>query len=202
MQYTTIPSDDTIQTTADNLIANGITTFIVNTSDEAKQKVAELIPKQSEVFTMTSETLLRTGIAEMINTGQYDSVRNQLNAMDGATQGREMRKLGAAPDFALGSVHAISQNGRLFIASNSGSQLPAYVYGAGTVIWIAGAQKIVTDEDAATKRLYDYVLPLESQRAHKAYGVPGSEVRKLLTINSEGNTDRAIMIIVKEALGY
>lgn len=203
MEFNNIASDDTIQKTAAALQANGFNVHIVNTSEEAKQKVTELVPEQAEAFTMTSVTLDSTGIAEMINTsGKYDSVRQKLNSMDRATQGREMRKLGAAPDYALGSVHAITEDGKLLIASNTGSQLPAYVYGAGTIIWVAGANKIVPDQDTGVKRVYEYVLPLEAERARKSYGADGSFVSKLLIYNREINPDRAHVIIVKEQLGF
>jgi hypothetical protein len=87
-------------------------------------------------------------------------------------------------------------------ASNTGSQLPAYLYGAGTVIFIVGAQKIVKDSETAMKRLYDYVLPLESERAHKAYGVAGSFVSKQVTIHKEVQPNRIHIILIKEALGF
>lgn len=203
MNYTTIPSDETIQNTLEALKNNGINAYLVETAEQALEKIKELVPEQSEVFAMTSVTLDSTGISKLINeSGKYDSVRNQLNSLDKSTQGREMRKLGAAPDFALGSVHAITSDGKLLIASNTGSQLPAYVYGAGKVIWVAGAQKIVTDEAEGVKRVYEYVLPLESDRAHKAYGVEGSYVSKLLQIYKEVNPERAHIIIVKQNLGF
>ncbi|HEX3095799.1 MAG TPA: LUD domain-containing protein [Patescibacteria group bacterium] len=203
MNYDTIPSDEVINRAVESLKANGIETFVVANSEEAKAKVLELIPEQSEVMTMTSETLRDTGItAEIDESGNFDSVRNKLNSMDGATQSREMRKLGAAPDFTLGSVHAITEDGRLLIASNTGSQLPAYLYGAGTVVWVAGAQKITPNLEEAKRRVYEYVLPLESERAHKAYGVEGSFVSKLVTFNREVNPARAKLIIVKEKLGF
>ena len=62
-------------------------------------------------------------------------------AMDRQTQGAEMRRMGAGPDIAIGSVHAITEQGEVFIASASGSQLAAYAFGAGTVIWVVGSQK-------------------------------------------------------------
>jgi len=48
-----------------------------------------------------------------------------------------MRKLGAAPDFAVGSAHAVTETGTVVVASLTGSQLPSYTYGAGTLIWWA-----------------------------------------------------------------
>jgi hypothetical protein len=52
------------------------------------------------------------------------------------------------------------------------------------------------------KRLYEHTLPLESERAKKAYGVPGSFVSKLLIINKEPNPERIKMFLVKSPVGY
>ena len=42
-------------------------------------------------------------------------------AMDRATQGREIRKLAAAPDVMLASATAVTEDGRIVVASNTGS---------------------------------------------------------------------------------
>ena len=75
-----------------------------------------------------------------------------------------MRKLTAAPDYAVGSVHAITEAGEVLIASASGSQLGPYPYAAGNVIWVAGTQKIVKDIDDGIRRIREYSFPLEDQR--------------------------------------
>jgi YkgG family uncharacterized protein len=203
--YSKLASAEAIEQAKQALEANGLTVMVAETGDEAKLETLKLIPEGSEVFTMTSTTLDTIGLAQEVNnveSGKYQSVRNQLNGMNHEKQGREMRKLGAAPDYAIGSVHAVTRDGKVFIASNTGSQLPAYAYGAGKVIWIAGTQKIVADRDEAIKRIYDYVLPLESERAHKAYGVPGSAVNKLLAVNKENQAGRLTLILVKQQLGF
>lgn len=186
---------------AEALTANGIEAIVVEDAAEAKKALHKLIPKGSEVMDYTSMTLEKTGIAADI-AEKYTALRPKLYSMDRATEGKEMNRMGAAPDFAVGSVHAITLDGQLVIASNTGSQLPAYAYGAGKVIWVVGAQKIVKNLDEAMDRIYDYVLPLESERAKVAYGVPGSNVSKLLIINKEVNPKRATIIIVKEVLGF
>ncbi len=201
-KWTQIPSDETIGQTAQALIKNGIETFVVETGEEAKKKVLELVPAGAEVFTMTSKTLDEIGIPQVINESEkYDSVRNKLNSMNRETQSREMQKLGATPDYAIVSVHALTQDGKVMIASNTGSQLAADVYGASRVILVIGAQKIVKDVDEGFERIYDYVLDLESERLQKLYNV-ASFVSKLLIINREVNKDRIKAIIVKEVLGF
>ena len=203
-RWNTIPSDEIIKKTANALLENGIKAEIVSDGKEAKEKALSLLPQGEEVMMMTSVTLDTISLSEEINKpgGKFTPVRDKLYAMDRKTQGLEMNKLGAAPEYAIGSVHAVTEDGKAIVASNTGSQLPAYAYGAEHVIWVVGAQKIVKNLDDAFKRIYEYVLPLEADRARKAYGASGSNVSKLLIINKEINPERIRMIIVKEALGF
>lgn len=198
-----IANDKTIGKTAEALKENGIEAIIVQDGNAAKEKVLQFIPKGAQVMVMSSETLIAIGLDKEIDeSGNYDSVRNKLNSMNRETQGREMQMLGAAPEWAIGSAHAVSENGEVLVASNTGSQLPAYAYGSDHVIWVIGAQKIVKDTNAGIKRIYDYVLPLESKRVQKAYGMPHSNVSKLLIFNKELRPGRITAILVKEVLGF
>jgi hypothetical protein len=97
----------------------------------------------------------------------------------------------------------VTETGEALIASNTGSQLPAYAYGAEKIVWVIGAQKIVADREAAMKRIYEYVLPLEGERANKAYNITsGSAVNKLLIVNKENVPSRVTIVLVNEALGF
>lgn len=198
-----LADEKSLEKTIQALKANGINSFVVENAEEARKKALEIIPDGSEVMNMTSVSVDSIGLAEEINeSGRFDSVKNTLSKMDRATHGREMQRIGAAPEWAVGSVHAVTEDGTVMVASNSGSQLPGYAYGASNVIWIVGTQKIVKDLDQGMKRIYDYVLPLEADRARKAYGVDGSFVSKLLIINRENKPGRINLIFVKEALGF
>ncbi|HWY78741.1 MAG TPA: LUD domain-containing protein [Candidatus Sulfotelmatobacter sp.] len=206
MQWEVLATDKAIDKTIGALNANGFDALVVETGEDAKKKVLEIIPKHAEVMPMTSVTLDTIGVSQAINdSGDYDSVRNKLNTMNREKQSSEMQKIGAAPEWAIGSVHAITEDGKVLIASNTGSQLPAYVYGSSHVIWIVGTQKIVSNVADATTRIYDYVLPLETKRARKAYNLPDtfhSNVSKLLIINKELVPHRITLIFVKEKFGY
>jgi L-lactate utilization protein LutC len=201
-----LASKESIERTLKALKANGIEASLAANAAEAKQKVLAMLPAGAEVFTMTSITLETTGLAKQINEpGRYDSIRNKLNTMDSKTQERAMRKLCAAPDFAIGSVHAVTEGGTLVIASNTGSQLPSYAYSAGKVIWVIGAQKIVKDVDEGQQRLREYVLGMETMRARKAYGLPeswNSFYSKILLFNREINPGRVHVVLVNEVLGF
>ena len=199
-----LADEKTIENTVAALKANGIDAQVAENRQEAKRKVLELIPESSEAMTMTSVTLDTIGLSEEINKAdsRFRPVRDKLYAMDRNTQVQEMNRLGAAPEFVVGSVHAVTEDGYVLIASNTGSQLPAYSFGALHVIWVVGAQKIVKNTDEGIKRIYEHSLPLESERAKKAYGVPGSAVNKVLIINKEVQPGRIKLILVKEKLGF
>ena len=203
-----LASDDQIERTAAALEANGMRAIVVDTGDEARHQVFKLLPAGAQVMTMTSRTLEEIGVAEEINepsdvdeVRRYDAVRPKLMQMDMQTQWPEMRRLGASPDYAVGSVHAVTEQGEVFVASASGSQLAAYVYGAGSVIWVVGSQKIVPDREAAFQRIYEYSFPREDERAREAYGI-GSGVNKVVVVNREFMPERITVILVKQELGF
>jgi len=203
MTWDKMAEDGAIETAVKALNANGFSTIVVENGNAAKAKALELIPKGAEVFTATSATADAIGLTKEINeSGSYDSVRNKMHKLDRNTQKKEMAMLAGAPTWVVGSVHALTEDGKALIASASGSQLPAYSYGAQHVLWIVGAQKIVKNTEEGMRRIYEYTLPLESERAKKAYGVPGSFVCKLLTMNKEIVPERITVIIVKEVLGF
>ncbi len=201
-KWSKLASKDSIKRAIESLKKNGINAEFAENNDGAKKKVLSLIPERSEVMTMTSVTLDAMGIPKEIESGKYNSVRKKLNQMEKDIQGREMQKLGAAPEYVIGSVHAVTENGEILAASNTGSQLPAYAYGSDKVIFVIGTQKIVKDIEQGMKRIYEHSLPLESERAKKAYGAQGSAVNKLLIINKEFKPNRIHIIFVNEVLGF
>jgi hypothetical protein len=69
------------------------------------------------------------------------------------------------------------------------------------VLFIVGAQKVVTDLEAAMRRIREYSLPLEDARARKAYGM-GSAVHKVLTLHGDHQPGRLHVLLVDEPLGF
>jgi len=198
LAFSKLASDEQIKRTAQALEANGIHTLVAENGNEAEKMVFDLLPEGAEVFTATSQTLEKLGT--LAGLARYDSVRAKLSKMDDKTQHREMVKLGATPEYVLGSVHAVTEDGSVLIASMSGSQLAPYAAAAAKVIWVVGAQKVVKDFDEGMRRIEEYAFPLEDQRVAQ-YGIH-SGVNKVLIVNKEISPDRITMIIVKESLGF
>jgi hypothetical protein len=169
---------------------------------EARGPVRSLLTGGAEVYNNTSQTLEAIGVDDDIErSGRYRPLRPRLYRMDREMQRREMRTLGASPDYVVGSVHALTEGGSLLVASASGSQLGPLVSGAGYMILVIGAQKIVRDVLTGMRRIYEYCYPLEDARARRAYGVP-SGVNNILIINKVMTPGRVTAIIVKEHLGF
>jgi acyl-CoA hydrolase len=200
-RFATLPDEHALQATVVALEEHGFSVEVVDDLDAAREAVLARIPRGSSVMTNTSVTLAEAGIADAINNdGPYDSARNQMFALDFATQAQEMKAIGGQPDYALGSVHAITRDGTLVIASASGSQLASYAWGAANVIFVAGAHKLVPDLAAAHDRIYTHSLPLEDARAQAAYG-QHSQVGKLLEIHQE-LPGRIHVVLVRQVVGF
>jgi hypothetical protein len=199
-RFTALPDDQTLAATVVALEEHGFSVEVVDGLDAARQAVLARIPERSSVMTNTSVTLQETGIADAINDGgRYESARNKMFALDFATQAQEMKVIGGQPDYALGSVHAVTGDGTLVIASASGSQLASYAWGAASVIFVVGAQKLVPTLEAAHERVYQHSLKLEDARAQAAYG-QHSSVGKILEIHQE-LPGRIHIVRIRHAVG-
>jgi L-lactate utilization protein LutC len=197
-----IPADrERMQRTVAALQSRGFKAEIAESVEQARQLVLDAIPEGAEVHGSLSETMQQLGItAEVDESGRYDSLRARLKLLDRETQGREMRKLGAAPDYIVGSAAAITDDGQVVVASGSGSQLGAYAYAAGNVILVVGHQKLVRDLEEGLRREREYSLPREFARM-QTVGYPGSLLAKTLIIHQEP-AGRIHVILVPETLGF
>jgi hypothetical protein len=200
-RFTTLPDEHALQATVVALEEHGFSVDVVDDLDAARQAVLARIPQGSSVMTNTSATLAETGIADAVNDGgAYESARNKMLAFDFATQAQQMKAIGGQPDYALGSVHAVTRGGTLVIASASGSQLASYAWGAANVIFVAGAHKLVPTLEAAHQRIYQHSLPLEDARAQAAYG-QHSFVGKVLEIHQE-LPGRIHIVLIRQLVGF
>jgi LUD domain len=94
-----------ITKTVQALEANGIRTVVVETGEEARARVLDMIPSGVEVYNSPSRTLELIGLAADIeHATRFQPVRARLRSLERATQQREIRRLTASPDVLVGSV--------------------------------------------------------------------------------------------------
>jgi hypothetical protein len=194
-------AEDMLDRVAARIGERNIEVLIVKDGEEARRAVLERLPRGAQVHSGKSKTLQDSGIFDVIwDADQYDALRHQYLKMDRKTQAQEIRKLTAAPDFMLGSVQAVTEDGILVAASATSSQLGPYSNTAGKVIFVVGSQKIVPDLETALRRIREYVLPWEEAQVRKAANI-GTFVGKILIIEREWINGRMTVILVREPIG-
>ena len=201
-EFARLASDEDITTVVAALTAKGIAAEVFENRAEVRSCLLDLLPEGAEVYTALSQTLAVLGLHEEINTSsRYISLRSQVDKLGReGRMSRTGRKLMASPEYVIGSVHAITHQGQVLIASGSGSQLAGYTFGASHVIWVVGAQQIVRDLDEGLRRIWEYSYPLENERMQTRYGMD-SFPAKILLVEGE-MPGRISVLLVKEALGF
>lgn len=203
--YNSLPADYIIDKTVVALQDNGFHVQVAPDFESAKEAVLRLLPKGAEVFTATSKTLEAIGLKEIIDeSGRYDSVRKKLLALAGDPNKEKARKqLGSTPDYVIGSAHALTEDGKIMVASGTGSQLAAEVYGANHVIYVVGAQKIVRDIENGINRIEQHIMPLESERLQDVYNDKNAQTNfsRLFIYNRDAKRDVQV-IVVKQNVGF
>src|SRR5690349_18056172 len=107
MNYNQIANQETIEKTIKALKENGINADVVENGEKAKEKVLSLIPEGSEVMTATSTTLNQLELTSQLNdSGKFNSTKNELKDLNRETDQRQMQRIGAAPEYIVGCVHA------------------------------------------------------------------------------------------------
>lgn len=200
-----LASKEVLEQTVQALQKRNVEAFIVDSKEQALEKIKELIPAGVSVNNGSSRTLEEIGFIEYLksNTHTWNNLHEQVAAEKDPQKQAELRNQALFADYYLGSLHALSQNGEMVIASASGSQIPPLTFTSKNIILVVGAQKITPNLETAITRLREYVFPLEDERM-KSVGMGGSVMSKILILEQEpafmGRKVR--VILVNEKLGF
>ena len=165
-------SEAALQELAARLRERNFEVLIVDDGVAAREEVLSRIPEGASVHSGKSKTLEDTGIfSALMEDDRYDFLRKKTLHMDRRTQMDEIRKIWASPDIMLGSAHAVTEAGQIVITSASGSQIGPIASGAGKLILVIGAQKVVPDLETAFRRIREHVFPYEDARLREQMGV-------------------------------
>jgi L-lactate utilization protein LutC len=180
----------------------GFEVVLVESLEDARREALRRIPDGASVLDAASRSLEETGIlAALASDPRSTLLKPKLRAMDRTTQAAEIRRLSQSPDVVIGSVHAVTEDGEVLVASATGNQIGPYSFGAGRVIWVVGAQKIVPTLADGIERIEQYSLPLESARARVAYG-RDSLIARILILRQDQPAGRTAVILVEQPLGF
>lgn len=205
MEFSQLASDASIKKTAEALKKRNVETIIVENRAEALEEIKSLIPNGASINNGSSTTLEEIGFVNFLKEGKHEW--NNLHAAvisekDPERQA-ELRRLSSFADYYLGSVHALSENGEMVIASATGSQLPPLAFTSKNILLVVSTQKIVPNLDAAFRRVREHVVPLEDDRM-KSSGAAGTILAKILVMEQEPQFmgRKVVVVLVKEKLGF
>lgn len=200
-EFDRLATAEQVARTASALEANGMHTIVLDSGEEARDCVLEMIPAGAYVHNPPSRSLEQIGLKAAIESStSIQNSRALTHALDRRTEQRKLRQLMSSPDVVVGSVHAVTEQGEVLLASATGSQLAAPAFGADKVIWVVGTQKIVPNLEQGFRRIREYSYPLEDRRTRLAYAQQSS-INKLLIVNGE-QPGRITILLVKANLGF
>lgn len=203
-EFSSLAPPKVVTRTMTNLKERGVICEYVESGKKALERIKELIPKGAQVNAGGSETLAEIGFVDLLKSGKHPwkNVKEAILKEKDPKLQSDLRKRAVLSDYWLGSVHAIAETGEIVVASATGSQIPAYAYTSDNIIWVAGTQKIMSSLEAATRRVREYVFPLEDLRM-KEDGFSGSAIAKILIFEREVFSQRLVrLILVNEKLGF
>ena len=204
MDFNQLATKETIEQVIENLKNRGITAISVETKEQALEKIKELIPQGVSVMTGSSTTLNQIGFTDLLisKNHPWKNLKDEIVNESDSQKQNELRKNSVLADYFLGSVHAVTKDGEVLVASATGSQIPSYAFSSDNVIWVVSTKKIVNNLDEAFQRVKEHVYPLEDQRM-KNNGHEGSVIGKWFILEREILPNRKItLIFVNEDLGF
>lgn len=186
MDFNRLATEQSIETTKKALENKGYAVSVVGNGAEALELIKKIIPAGASVMNGSSTTLGQIGFSDFLKSGEHGwhNFHKSIQAEVDPTKRATLRQQSVHSEYYLGSVHALTENGEMIIASNTGSQLPHIAFTSPNLIFVVSTKKIVPDLVAGMERLSQHVVPLEDKRLMEKYG-SHTAPNKVLVFNGE-----------------
>lgn len=205
MAYDTLASGASLATALAALNAHNFKAESVKTKEEALARVKELVPAGASLMNGASRTLEQIGFVDYLKEGTHgwDNLHEGILKEQDPAEQATLRRQSTVSDVYLGSAHAVTEEGELFFASNTGSQLPHLVFSSPTVILVVGTQKVIPTLADVKARMEERILPLEEENMRQKYGI-GTQWNKSVVLHNENPMmGRSVhVILVEDVLGF
>lgn len=211
-----------IDKTLDALRAHRMDAYYVETAEEAKALALSLIPEGAVCASGGSVTLAETGIIDALKNGNYTYIDRMLPELTQEQREEAMRAAFSA-DVYLSSANAITEDGELYNVDGNSNRVAALLYGAKSVVIVAGVNKLVKNLDEAVLRVKTVAAPKNAKRL--SCDTPCAKLGHCISLERNGgmtdgcktparicanftvmayqrHVSRVKVIIVGEALGY
>ncbi len=155
--------ENKILKTAENLRANNMEAYIVDSKAEVLPLLKTLIPKGAGVGVGGSVTLNTIGVIPFLRNGDYNFFDRYKEGLSREQAVEIMRGALTANTF-ITSSNAVTEKGSLYNVDGNGNRVAALCFGPENVIVIVGQNKIVKDLREAEIRVKALAAPKNCER--------------------------------------
>lgn len=150
-----------IEKTQSNLKKNGMDCMIAESAEDVVPMVKDMLEFGSTVAAGGSQTLVETGVIDLLRCGDYKYLDRSGLTGDAI---KKCYRESLSADTYLCSSNAITESGELYNVDGNGNRTAALCYGPDSVIIVAGYNKIVSDIDEAVERIRTIAAPANTVR--------------------------------------
>ncbi|OEU64931.1 MAG: lactate utilization protein B/C [Desulfovibrio sp. S3730MH75] len=146
---------------------NGFTTHVAHNGKAAAMLILDkLIPQlsPSSISFGGSMTVVDTGLFDQIKKLNKVKVIDTYDVKPPMAERIERRRQALLTDLFITSANALTEEGEIVNLDGTGNRVAAMAFGPKNVIVLVGRNKICGDLDAATRRIKEYVAPVNAMR--------------------------------------
>lgn len=145
-----------------NLEKRNMKGYYCETAPEALDLISSLLPKGATVTNGGSETLVETGIMDLLRSGDYEYLdRTQAKTPQEA---RALYGRIVCSDYFFTSSNALTISGELVNVDGNGNRVACLIQGPSHVLVVAGMNKVVPTLEDALGRVRNVAAPPNSIR--------------------------------------
>lgn len=184
-----------INRTIENLQKNNMEAYLVKDEKDLLEKLKSLIKEGGTVSVGGSMTLFETGVIDFLRNGKYNFMDRY---KDGITpmELKDIYRKTFLCDYYITSSNAVTESGELYNVDGNGNRVAAMIYGPDQVIVIIGANKIVSNLNAAIERVKYNAAPANTKRLN--LNTPCTKVGYCVDCKSDGRICNDYVLIKRE----
>jgi hypothetical protein len=142
---------------------NGFQTFFASSGKAALEKVLTLIPPEAKVGIGGSVTIREIGLIDAL-LARGNQVFHHWQKGISSEEVTAIMKQELNSDIFIASSNAVTEDGKLVNADQTGNRVASMIFGPQKVIVIAGINKIVRDVAEGIQRIKNVATPMNSKR--------------------------------------
>ncbi|HOI81408.1 MAG: lactate utilization protein [Thermovirgaceae bacterium] len=180
------------------LEANGFKAVYAGSSEEAVNKVMELVPEGSSVGVPGSSTIRELGLFEELqarNCRVFEHWDPSLAPEDRSRRWEEEN----TSDVFLSSSNGVTLDGMLVNIDGTGNRVAAMAWARNRIIFVVGINKVSRDIQSATQRIRDVATPLNA--ISKGIDIPCANTGFCVNCKVPNRFCRATLVLERAPFG-